>query len=110
MESELKRVLNSLKTMQIGQYSGFFGFDGFVDQVLHVVGKRYDEDNYDRIEKIFFLRIFLFLIHLSKQREKKQSKKHPKSINREKQSQYSQRPSICRIRKANYAKHNHQRN
>lgn len=37
---------------KVPQLSAFIGLDGFVDEILHVVDKRYDADRFDRIPTI----------------------------------------------------------
>ena len=49
--SEKLNVLASrLRTASTSSIKTFIGFDGFVDEVVHVVKKRYDADNFDRVE------------------------------------------------------------
>lgn len=43
---------NTVSQMQMKDISGIkvlMGFDGFVDEVVHVVGKRYDSEHYERL-------------------------------------------------------------
>ncbi len=48
-DNEFKELSTSLNQ---GNFKVFAGFDGFVDQVIHVVDQRQDEDNYSRIKTI----------------------------------------------------------
>lgn len=37
---------------QVNQLKAFIGLDGFVDEILHVVDKRENAENYQRLSKI----------------------------------------------------------
>jgi len=38
-----------------GEFTAFVGLDGFVDEILHVVDKRMDAQNYERVPTIALL-------------------------------------------------------
>jgi hypothetical protein len=42
----------SQKASQVSQLTAFVGLDGFVDEILHVVDKRYSADRFDRVPSI----------------------------------------------------------
>ncbi len=46
------RVANKLKELDPSKLNMVIGFDGFVDEIIHVVDKRYDSENFSRIETI----------------------------------------------------------
>ena len=48
----LQDIAEKMKTRNPQEIKILMGFDGFVDQVIHVVDKRYDADHFDRIEYI----------------------------------------------------------
>ena len=45
----LQDVERKLKEKNPAALRMLMGFDGFVDEVIHVVGKRYDNERYERL-------------------------------------------------------------
>ena len=45
----LESIARRLKGSKPEQVRAIIGFDGFVDEVVYLVDKRYDKDRYDRI-------------------------------------------------------------
>lgn len=47
-----KLLIEKLKTKDPSKYNMLIGFDGFVDEIIHVVDKRQDPSHYTRVKKI----------------------------------------------------------
>ena len=45
-------LIEKLKWAQTEKLNILSGFDGFVDEIIHVVDKRIDKDNYIRVKTI----------------------------------------------------------
>jgi hypothetical protein len=45
-------LANKLKKLDPSKLNMVIGFDGFIDEIIHVVDKRYDSENFKRIETI----------------------------------------------------------
>jgi hypothetical protein len=52
IKQNIEMIIEKIEAAQVEKLRGIVGFDGFVDEVVHVVDKRYDADNYKRIETI----------------------------------------------------------
>lgn len=52
MKDAIKRAIRKLESFRPSTILGVVGFDGFVDEVVHVVDKRFDAERYKRIETI----------------------------------------------------------
>jgi hypothetical protein len=52
MKAAMRESIRKLRMADPSGKYGVVGFDGFVDEVVHVVDKRYDADSYSRIETI----------------------------------------------------------
>ena len=50
--SEKKALAEKLRGLDPGAVRTFVGFDGFIDEVIHVVDTRYSEDSYDRLKNM----------------------------------------------------------
>lgn len=46
----LQQIAGELVSKKPQEVKAIIGFDGFVDEVVHVVNKRYDVDNYERVK------------------------------------------------------------
>jgi len=49
MKQELLELADKLKESDVRTLKAVIGFDGFVDEVVHVVDKRIDPENYTRV-------------------------------------------------------------
>ena len=52
MKYQLEKTVKMLEDMDRDSIRGFTGFDGFVDEVVHVVDHRFDREHYSRIKTI----------------------------------------------------------
>ena len=51
-ESEKKALIAKLQRFNPKEVQAFVGFDGFIDEVIHVVETRYSEKSYDRLNRM----------------------------------------------------------
>ena len=52
MKAELTALYDHLQTKRPDRVKTLLGFDGFVDEVIHIVETRYDTQRYDRIDQM----------------------------------------------------------
>lgn len=52
MNTKMRTVIEKIRNADFSKEYGIIGFDGFVDEIVHVVDKRYDSEHFKRIETI----------------------------------------------------------
>ena len=52
MKELMRSTIDRIRRADMSKAYGVIGFDGFVDEVVHVVGKRFDSKRFKRIETI----------------------------------------------------------
>lgn len=52
MNEKIRALIDKLQNADLSSAYGVIGFDGFVDEIVHVVDKRYDSEHFKRIETI----------------------------------------------------------
>ena len=54
--NDAKKSLAQKLAAGVAPLKALIGFDGFVDEIVHVVDKRIDPENFSRIDTILFIR------------------------------------------------------